>query len=248
MDRVPRSNVEKDSKRVKKAEFIQQYEKKFHEVEIYIKRQSLIYENARYQSYIDFEIIPFLNQNENIVRRRTKLYEEINIIKNDHHKIYNENNEILSKNSNYKLNKHKKSQDDYEKQQKYLNLIQTLSSKLKAMEKSNSDFKNKIKQTESKIQFLNDDNYQLNENCEKGLRMIALRSNLNENTDKELFSSNLNEFNKARIKIANKKIDQDIENIDLKEIEEKIRNSVNQNQIRRKTLQDQSIIKKKRGR
>ncbi len=156
----------------KKNEFIEQFEKKFREVDIYIKRQASNTSNPHYQIYVDHEILKFIQVNESYVEKRSKLVDEIKKVKLDIAKICQDNNELKKQNDmntmtlNETKNELKKNENEVKKA-KLMEMIKNFQSKIKMVEKNNNELRNKLKEMELRKDNLISSNNKIKVECEK---------------------------------------------------------------------------------
>lgn len=188
----------------KKYSFVKQLEKKFEEVEIFVRREC---QEKRYKSkylYLrNYTVAPFMNENEFYLRLKSDLSNEIEIYKKDLLEILKENEELRKA---YNENKNKKASKQGSKSAmkelsaikncKENKIINSYSNKNKFLERSNQHLKIIYKNLSAKITSCAT-NYSLRkspaffgyDNCNTAKRMSTESGkNINKNEEGESFS------------------------------------------------------------
>jgi hypothetical protein len=139
----------------KKESFIKQFEKKFMEVEIFVRRESKT-KTDKYGHFINFEVLKFINYNEELLTRKDNLLAEIKTINNDLKDLLNENVELKKRDEyidmSLEYDNHKS---------KYNSLINLYMGKIKFLERKNDHLKNVIKVLTGRMENLKLNNEEL---------------------------------------------------------------------------------------
>jgi hypothetical protein len=142
----------------KKDSFIKQFEKKFNEVEIYVQREAKNNSNNKWDQFLDFEIIKFIEENENMQRKKSKTGEEIITIEEDIKEILRENVELKKRDEYIDIS------DDYDsKKSKYKSLIKIYKAKIKFMERNSEHLRNVLNKLNCKLDNITNSNQNFNE-------------------------------------------------------------------------------------
>jgi hypothetical protein len=115
-----RDQIEEFSENVnKKTSLVKQFQKKFSEVEIFIQRECKNPEhNEKYNHWKHFTIVPFMNKNETLLKKKSYLEMIVNKKLNETKNILDENKK-LKKEKNIANNKYQKLTNHYDNKIKY---------------------------------------------------------------------------------------------------------------------------------
>jgi hypothetical protein len=146
----------------KKDSFIKQFEKKFNEVEIYVQREAKNDKN-KYECFMTFEILAFINNNEMLHRRKMAITDEMKLVRDDINEILKENVELKKRDEYIDMS------EEYDTQKsKYKSLINLYRSKIKFLERNKDHFKKVLESLNSRIANITSYNKDLNEKLKKG--------------------------------------------------------------------------------
>ena len=199
----------------KKNEFIDQFEKKFKEVDIYIKRQVSNTNVPDYQKFVDHEILKFIQVNETFVDKRSKFWEEIKKAKTDIAKLSHDNNELRKQNDmntltlNDTKNEIKKNENDTKKA-KLMEMIKSFQSKIKMVERNNNELRLKLKDMEMKKDYLISSNNKIKEEYErikKAGKDTISKTNLKEEIDSKIVEESIKNSLNEKLKSPKTKHD-----------------------------------------
>ena len=141
----------------KKSSFVKQFEKKFLEVEIFVQRESKLNIDT-YEKYINFEVVPFIHENEFLLKRKMRVIDELNSLKLELAQLVKENLELKTREEYVEV-----VVDDEDKRPKYSTLIDLYNSKINFVEWKNIQLKNVIKNLNDKMEYMKLNNDDMND-------------------------------------------------------------------------------------
>jgi hypothetical protein len=139
----------------KKDSFVKQFEKKFLEVEIFVRRETRN-KPEKYENFKNFEVVKFIQINEGLLNRRTTLVEEIKTVKSDLKDLLDENVELKKRDEIID-----QSQDYDNQKSKFNSLIHLYMSKIRFLERKNDHLKNVIKVLNTRMDTIKHNNKEL---------------------------------------------------------------------------------------
>lgn len=194
----------------KKNDFVKQYEKKFNEVQIYVHRQVKTQKNNNYNYLNDYEIINFINENENFNKKKNNLIEDIKIIKNNINNLTIENSELKKLNENNSTFFGNELANDNDKYSQLKNIILNYKKKIINIEKKNRQLKMKLDDLNNIVKYKEN---AYNENDKENIVQLEIikesnldKLNKNEKCDDVSMLKDINETNFNDL-IANKTVD-----------------------------------------
>lgn len=183
----------------KKIIFIKRFQKKYNDIEVYIRRECLSFPRWK-KLFSEYEIITFLIENENLIRLKNELYKDIKNYDSYLKLLIKENIELKKRDECiYSFDENK---NDNEDNNKYNELINEYNSKNKFLLNNINKIKNKLKAVSYK--YNNISNYFIFKNNESNLNS---NNNINDTIDeKNLNITNItNTINGANISKISKK-------------------------------------------
>jgi hypothetical protein len=183
----------------KKIIFIKRFQKKYNDIEVYIRRECLSFPRWK-KLFSEYEIITFLIENENLIRLKNELYKDIKNYDSYLKLLIKENIELKKRDECiYSFDENK---NDNEDNNKYNELINEYNSKNKFLLNNINKIKNKLKAVSFK--YNNISNYFIFKNNESNLNS---NNNINDTIDeKNLNITNItNTINGANISKISKK-------------------------------------------
>ena len=183
----------------KKIIFIKRFQKKYNDIEVYIRRECLSFPRWK-KLFSEYEIITFLIENENLIRLKNELYKDIKNYDSYLKLLIKENIELKKRDECiYSFDENK---NDNEDNNKYNELINEYNSKNKFLLNNINKIKNKLKAISYK--YNNISNYFIFKNNESNLNS---NNNINDTIDeKNLNITNItNTINGANISKISKK-------------------------------------------
>ena len=183
----------------KKIIFIKRFQKKYNDIEVYIRRECLSFPRWK-KLFSEYEIITFLIENENLIRLKNELYKDIKHYDSYLKLLIKENIELKKRDECiYSFDENK---NDNEDNNKYNELINEYNSKNKFLLNNINKIKNKLKAVSFK--YNNISNYFIFKNNESNLNS---NNNINDTIDeKNLNITNItNTINGANISKISKK-------------------------------------------
>ena len=179
----------------KKESFIKQFFKKFKEVEIFVQRES---KNRKHnwKNLENFEIIPFINENEELHKTKLEIIDEKNSVREDMNEILRENVELKKREEYIDI-----SDDNIDKQKKYETLVNNYIKKIKYFEKYNENLKSVLKNLTCKFDKISSVSmFRLNQPIKQHQRNISMSvpSHKKMNSKPEIFFRNLNVLNEKK--------------------------------------------------
>ena len=126
----------------KKIIFIKRFQKKYNDIEIYIRRECLVFPRWK-KIFSEYEIITFLIENENLIRLKNELYKDIKNYDSYLKHLIKENIELKKRDECvYSFEENKFGNED---NNKYNELINEYNSKYKFLLNNVNKIKNKFK-------------------------------------------------------------------------------------------------------
>ena len=183
----------------KKIIFIKRFQKKYNDIEVYIRRECLSFPRWK-KLFSEYEIITFLIENENLIRLKNELYKDIKNYDSYLKLLIKENIELKKRDECvYSFDENK---NDNEDNNKYNELINEYNSKNKFLLNNINKIKDKLKALSYK--YNNISNYFIFKNNESNLNS---NNNINDTIDeKNLNITNItNTINGANISKISKK-------------------------------------------
>lgn len=157
----------------KKESFIKQFEKKFNEVEIYVQREAKANQDL-WENFVQFEIISFINKNENYQRKQIKIKDEMKQIQLEMNEILKENVELKKRDEYIDMS------EDYDNQiSKYNSLIGLYKSKIKFLERNSEHLRNVLNSLNSKLNNYSLYNFDLKDKIKSGNTKEVVHKKIN---------------------------------------------------------------------
>ena len=161
----------------KKIIFIKRFQKKYNDIEVYIRRECLSFPRWK-KLFSEYEIITFLIENENLIRLKNELYKDIKHYDSYLKLLIKENIELKKRDECiYSFDENK---NDNEDNNKYNELINEYNSKNKFLLNNINKIKNKFKAISYK--YNNISNYFIFKNNESNL---ISNNNINDTIDEK---------------------------------------------------------------
>ena len=161
----------------KKIIFIKRFQKKYNDIEIYIRRECLVFPRWK-KIFSEYEIITFLIENENLIRLKNELYKDIKNYDSYLKHLIKENIELKKRDECvYSFEENKFGNED---NNKYNELINEYNSKYKFLLNNVNKIKNKFKNITYKYNNLS--NYFQIKNNESNL---VSNNNINDTIDEK---------------------------------------------------------------
>ena len=161
----------------KKIIFIKRFQKKYNDIEVYIRRECLSFPRWK-KLFSEYEIITFLIENENLIRLKNELYKDIKNYDSYLKLLIKENIELKKRDECvYSFDENK---NDNEDNNKYNELINEYNSKNKFLLNNINKIKNKFKAISYK--YNNISNYFIFKNNESNLNS---NNNINDTIDEK---------------------------------------------------------------
>ena len=161
----------------KKIIFIKRFQKKYNDIEIYIRRECLVFPRWK-KIFSEYEIITFLIENENLIRLKNELYKDIKNYDSYLKHLIKENIELKKRDECvYSFEENKFGNED---NNKYNELINEYNSKNKFLLNNINKIKNKFKAISYK--YNNISNYFIFKNNESNLNS---NNNINDTIDEK---------------------------------------------------------------
>ena len=161
----------------KKIIFIKRFQKKYNDIEVYIRRECLSFPRWK-KLFSEYEIITFLIENENLIRLKNELYKDIKNYDSYLKLLIKENIELKKRDECiYSFDENK---NDNEDNNKYNELINEYNSKNKFLLNNINKIKNKLKAVSYK--YNNISNYFIFKNNESNL---ISNNNINDTIDEK---------------------------------------------------------------
>ena len=161
----------------KKIIFIKRFQKKYNDIEVYIRRECLSFPRWK-KLFSEYEIITFLIENENLIRLKNELYKDIKNYDSYLKLLIKENIELKKRDECiYSFDENK---NDNEDNNKYNELINEYNSKNKFLLNNINKIKNKLKAVSYK--YNNISNYFIFKNNESNLNS---NNNINDTIDEK---------------------------------------------------------------
>ena len=161
----------------KKIIFIKRFQKKYNDIEVYIRRECLSFPRWK-KLFSEYEIITFLIENENLIRLKNELYKDIKNYDSYLKLLIKENIELKKRDECiYSFDENK---NDNEDNNKYNELINEYNSKNKFLLNNINKIKNKLKAVSFK--YNNISNYFIFKNNESNLNS---NNNINDTIDEK---------------------------------------------------------------
>jgi methyl-accepting chemotaxis protein len=165
----------------KKESFIKQFEKKFMEVEIFVRRESKT-KAEKYGHFINFEVVKFIIANEILLRRQSVVTDEIRTVNSDLKDLLDENVELKKRDEFIDL-----SQEYDNQKSKFNSLIHLYMSKIRFLERKNDHLKNVIKVLSSRMDYIRQNNEELGNRIKESNQADDGTQDDNKNAANELF-------------------------------------------------------------
>jgi len=233
----------------KKESFIKQFFKKFKEVEIFVQRESKNRKH-KWENLENFEIIPFINQNEELHKKKLEIIDEMNSVRYDMNEILRENVELKKREEYIDI-----SDDNIYQPTKYETLLNNYMKKIKYFEKYNENLKSVLKNLTIKLDKISGvSKFRLNQPVKQHQRNISMSIPRHKkmNSKPEIFFSNLNVQNQNEKKEENNshlsnKIIEDVNEHNDEPINEKVNDELsieveNEKKDEEEKIQNQSIL------
>jgi hypothetical protein len=171
----------------KKNILIKRFQKKYNDVEIYIRRECLNFPKWK-KLFSEYEIITFLIENENLIRLKNELYKDIKNYDSYLNVLIKENIELKKRDECiFEENKLNNEGNDNINNNRYNELINEYNSKIKFLLNNISKLKNKLKIITYK--------YNKNINTNKNASLLSvefIQNNYNPNLNDSIDEKNLN--------------------------------------------------------